>query len=147
MRLARSLAMALHLHQKDKAGAPYFAHLDSVVGRLLTMFPDVSDEEIDAAYLHDVIEDCGVTSAQLLDMGVRGGAIRIIEAVTKPDPCPDYLDWIRSIAASGNVSAIRVKIADNADNLSPERVAALGDDRLARNRYEPARAILLAALE
>jgi hypothetical protein len=56
---------------------------------------------------------------------------------------PDYLDWIRSIAASGNRLAIRVKIADNEDNCDPVRVAALPpDEQNIVGRYERSLQIL-----
>jgi hypothetical protein len=44
---------------------------------------------------------------------------------TKAEPRLTYVEWIRSIAASGNRGAIRVKLADNKHNSDPARAAQL----------------------
>jgi hypothetical protein len=61
------------------------------------------------------------------------------------DPTVPYQDFIRSIAASGNLSAIRVKLADNADNSDPARIHPDSAAMLAE-KYRPAKRILDAAL-
>lgn len=59
------------------------------------------------------------------------------------DPDGPYPDWIKRIVATGNVTAIRVKLADNLDNSDPARVAALAAaPRMVAEKYAPARAIL-----
>jgi len=58
-----------------------------------------------------------------------------------------YLDCIRAIAASGDRMAIAVKIADNQDNLDPERLSRLPPDKRSGNdRYRRSIEILTAAL-
>jgi hypothetical protein len=49
-----------------------------------------------------------------------------------------YAQWISSLAASGNVGAMRVKIADITDDSNPERLAQLEPDQAKSlgKRYE-----------
>lgn len=56
---AYSLAYRYHLGQKDKAGAPYIAHVCRVAERMTT------DDERAVAYLHDVLEDTILTEDDL----------------------------------------------------------------------------------
>ena len=58
---ARSLAERLHAGQVDKAGRPYIEHLERVVGILKASWPDATEAEIEAAWLHDVVEDTPIT--------------------------------------------------------------------------------------
>ena len=108
------------------------------------MFPNASPAEVQAAYLHDALEDTDATEADLLAAGVEPQAIAIVKRLTR-DPMLSYLDWIQAIAASGDVGAIRVKLADNADNSDPAR-AHPDRDRMLTERYVPARAVLTQAL-
>lgn len=143
---AAALARRLHEGQFDKAGQPYIDHLRRVAANLRRRWPDATPDEIAAAWLHDAIEDCGVTEQDLRGLGVPEETCRIVAAVTRPAGS-DYLDWIGALARSGDRAVIRVKLADNEDNRAPERVAALADgpQRLAA-RYEPARLLLEAGL-
>jgi (p)ppGpp synthase/HD superfamily hydrolase len=142
----RDLATVLHMSQVDKAGRPYIEHLERVVRILKQRWPDASPDEIAAAWLHDAIEDTGATPASLLAAGVSAETIRIVQAVTRA-PGSVYLEWIARLAASGDRSVIRVKLADNQDNRDPLRVAALpGAAERVATRYEPARQLLDAAL-
>jgi (p)ppGpp synthase/HD superfamily hydrolase len=55
---AADLANIAHEGQKRKYnGRPYIEHLMRVAGRV-TLLSDSTEEEIAAAWLHDVIEDC-----------------------------------------------------------------------------------------
>ncbi|PWC51609.1 hypothetical protein TSA6c_13740 [Azospirillum sp. TSA6c] len=141
-------AKTLHQGQLDKAGAPYWKHLERVAHRLIERFPDATKAQLQAALLHDAIEDAGVTADDLRAAGVEEEAITAIRLVSRNlDPEGSYLDWIGRIAASGNVTAIRVKLADNLDNSDPARVAAIAaGPRMVAEKYAPARAILEQAL-
>lgn len=145
MRVPR-LAAVLHAGQVDKAGQPYIDHLRRVTEILGRRWPDATQDDIDAAWLHDAIEDTSATGADLLAAGVSARTVEIVEALTRPEG-PAYLEWIEAIARAGDQSVIRVKLADNEDNRDPARVAALpgAAERVAK-RYEPARRILEAAL-
>lgn len=137
-----ALASRLHAGQTDKAGQPYVGHLARVAQRLVTRWPDATRDEIEAAWLHDSLEDTEATEASLLAAGVSAETIRIVRAVTRPEGS-QYLAWIAELAAAGDVSILRVKLSDNADNIDPARVAALpGAAERVATRYEPARRLL-----
>ncbi|MCW2242567.1 HD domain-containing protein [Azospirillum canadense] len=142
------LAKALHAGQVDKAGAPYWLHLERVAQRLVERLPDATKVQVQAALLHDAIEDAGVTPDQLRELGIEEEAIAAIQLVSRNlSPEGSYLDWIARIAVSGNTTAIRVKLADNLDNSDPARVAAIAaGPRMVAEKYAPARAILEQAL-
>jgi len=137
-----ALAGRLHDGQTDKAGHPYIQHLERVAQRLVLRWPDASRDEIEAAWLHDSLEDTEATEELLLDAGVSAETIRIVRAVTRPEGL-EYLPWIASLANAGDISILRVKLSDNADNIDPARVSQLADGaaRVA-SRYAPARALL-----
>jgi len=143
-------ARELHVGQTDKAGKPYIQHIERVAAYHLHMFPRASLAEQDAAWLHDAMEDCGVTAD---DMRIRGYAretIDIVELVTRrPEDGLTYAQWIERIAASGNAGAMRVKIADLTDNMNPKRLAQLPPEKAASlsSRYARAFERLTGALE
>ena len=56
---AREWAERLHQGQKDKSGAPYIGHPARVAGRLQ------SPEEQVAGWLHDTVEDTGLTLREI----------------------------------------------------------------------------------
>jgi (p)ppGpp synthase/HD superfamily hydrolase len=144
--VAAELAETFHKGQVDKAGQPYIEHLARVVAILIARFPSATPSEIEAAWLHDALEDTTATADSLLQAGISTEAVEMIRLVTKPEGV-NYLDWITALAASGNLGAIRVKLADNEDNQDPARVAALpGAEHRVKTRYAPARQILLRAL-
>ena len=138
-----AFAKAAHAGQVDKAGQPYIEHVKRVALRLIAMFPDVTPEQVQAALLHDVVED---TPATLEEVQSRFGAevAATVAALTKP-PGAVYADYIATLAATGHVDALRVKLADNLDNSDPIRVH-LQQKQMVRERYAPARAVLKAAL-
>jgi hypothetical protein len=143
---AADLAERLHAGQVGKFGEPYIVHLRRVVGILLVRFPDVGFAEIEAAWLHGTLKDTGATPSSLASDGVSEDTLRIVQMLTRPGDF-GYLDWIRVIAAGGDRSAIRVKLADIEDNQDPRRAGALSArTRIIAERYAPAREILLQAL-
>lgn len=136
---ARRLAERLHDGQADKTGAPYIEHLAAVVTNLLRRWPDAPPEAIEAAWLHDVLEDTSVTVTDLLAYGVSARAVEIILRVTRVYGWT-YRQWIKQLASSGDVWAIRVKLADNEHNSDPSR--RLPDSDIIERRYKPARVVL-----
>lgn len=136
MTIAHALALmrAAHAGQTDLGGAPYCEHPARVMERL---GPDASDEAKTIALLHDVVEDGGVTFA---DLRIWFGppVVDAVALLTRPEGMP-YAEYIERLAASGNATAISVKLADLADNLDPTRPHR--PERLTA-RYERARAIL-----
>jgi (p)ppGpp synthase/HD superfamily hydrolase len=128
-----------HAGQTDKGGQPYWQHPVAVMRRL---GPAASENEKMAALLHDVIEDTGTTAEDLRGLGYPEEVIEAVSLLSRPHGVA-YLNWIRSIAASGNQTAIRVKIADNEENSDPARVAAFpAADRGLVNRYHRSLSIL-----
>lgn len=136
-----------HAGQTTKSGEPYWTH---PVGVMELLPATASDDERHAALLHDVIEDCGIAEDDLRAAGYSENTIEIVKLVTRPTGAkqPSYMDWIRSIAASGNAGAIRVKLADNKHNSLPERIAMLPpEERDIAKRYERSMKILRACPE
>jgi len=123
-----------HAGQVDKAGLPYWHHPLRVATRL---GPDSTLEERLIALLHDVVEDTTMTLVKLRELDYGAGIIDAVSLLTREEGTP-YLDYVRRIAASGNRTAIRVKLADLEDNLS--RTASLPSSLA--ERYQKARAIL-----
>lgn len=136
---ADTLAVAAHLGQVDKAGAPYIEHVREVARRL----EKHGDEAVMAGLLHDIVEDTDVTLEQLRAMGFPEAVVRAVDAVTWRDG-EAYMDLIARAAADplGRL----VKLADNGTNADEARLALLDDataERL-RRKYARAREVLLA---
>lgn len=150
--LEETAALAGHWHagQEDKAGRPYVRHLMRVSANLRRLFRDASMAERHAAWLHDVLEDTEITADDLLDHGYAPEVVEIVKAVTKaPDDPRSYAERIEALAKGGNISAIRVKIADLTDNADPARLEALPAAQAASlgQRYRKALERLQSALE
>jgi (p)ppGpp synthase/HD superfamily hydrolase len=121
-----ALIKQLHAGQTDQTGKPYANHPQRVVQNVRRLFPDCSDDVVMAALLHDVIEDCGVSEADLRQKNYSPACIEIVSLVTKnPEDKRNYDEVIDNLVASGNREAMMVKIADNMDNLHPRRVHEL----------------------
>lgn len=137
-----ALAYARHAHgnQVDLSGAPYTDHLERVWTRLLAD-PDIPT--LRAALLHDVLEDTGLTVAEL-DADGFGEVIPVVEAVTRQDG-ETYEDFICRLVAGADVRAQRLKLADLMDNLAPARVA-LQPSRSRVTRYLSAAEALINIL-
>ena len=121
-------ARELHANQTDKLGKPYIGHIERVVANLERFFADVTDKQIHAAYLHDAMEDCGVTRNILFERGYSEKVVQVIGLVTKPKDKmsnKDYEYWIKQIIDSKDIDAIRVKFADMNDNFNRKRMSLL----------------------
>ena len=122
------LMRQLHSNQKDCSGHPYEYHPQRVAGNLQMLFPDTSEDVLMAALLHDVIEDCEISPEKLGDLGYSEKCIQMILIVSKPeDDKRSYEQVIADIIKTGNIGAMLIKIADNADNSHPQRVKELSD--------------------
>lgn len=143
----KSFVQKLFEGVSDKAGKPYHQHCFRVMMRLGSQY---SEDEKHAALLHDVIEDTSITAADLRRMGYSERTVWLVERLSRPPKSQDrlsYQDWIKSIAATGDDGLISIKLADNADNSDPIRIAALHDsEKDILRRYEKARQILLKGL-
>jgi (p)ppGpp synthase/HD superfamily hydrolase len=144
-----ALVRAAHAGQVDKAGVPYHTHPERVLARLLSRWPDATEDQQHAALLHDVVEDTAVTPAALMILGYGFEVFRIVCDVTKtPGDKTPYLDQIARLARNCGVGTVRVKWADNRDNADHARLALLpeGQRVMLAAKYEAARVVLEAAL-
>lgn len=131
---AREIATAAHKGQTDKSGAAYIDHPRRVAARVEG---DPAAEVV--AWLHDVVEDTGVT-LESLAAEFPAELVAAVDAITKRIGEGDT--YYLRVAA--DPIALKVKHADLADNSSPERLGELDaatQDRL-RTKYEHARAVL-----
>ena len=77
----REIARRAHGGQIDAAGRDYYdAHLTPIAEAARVFGPDAEA----AAWLHDIIEDPGVTSDELAAWGVSAEVIAAVESVTGP---------------------------------------------------------------
>lgn len=128
---ALALAVEKHRSQRDKAGAPYVLHPI----RMMLRLRDAPAQAV--ALLHDVIEDCGVTAADLRELGFPEEVVSGVLAMTR-DPAESYEAFIERAAAHS--IARRVKLADVEDNLDLRRLRNLTDRDVERlGRYMAAR--------
>lgn len=157
-------ARRVHEGQIDDGGDPHFDHLLRVAeGARLTAqdmpYGMLTFQQIVEIYclalLHDVLEDTARNEAEreirrneIRALGAAEDFIADLNMLSRVDPKPVYMVWIREIADNGSVFALIVKIADNRDNGSEKRISQLPEEkRSIKNRYERAYAILRPALE
>lgn len=129
---AKALAHRAHADQVDKAGRPYIEHVARVAAA-------VSDDPVAeaVAWLHDVLEDCDECFHEavfVIGSDVALSVMRLTRCRTVTDD--RYYELIRL-----NETALRVKLADIADNSSEERLALLDEKTAARLRRKYAKAI------
>ncbi len=107
------IAAEAHVGQVDKAGAPYVLHPLRMMLRLST-----SDEMI-AAVLHDVVEDCGLSLEMLRADGFSEQVLEAIDSVTRRAE-ESYEEFV--LRAASNSIGRRVKLADLRDNSDLSRI-------------------------
>ncbi len=136
---ALALAAAAHHGVLDKGGKPYIGHPLRVV---LHLGPDVADEVLAAAALHDTVEDTPLTLDDLRKAGFPERTVALVDAVTRrkgrlrrDDRDESYQEFIHRILDHPDRMALAVKLADLADNTHPSR--ALRDPHL-RSKYREA---------
>jgi len=135
---ALEFAVDRHAGQLDKQGKPYILHVLRVG---FENYERASENVFVAALLHDVVEDCGVTLAEIEN---RWGN-RIATAVEhlsrrKDESYAAYIDRLKQ-----DVIAVRVKKADLADNLMASRIESLplDDQKRLGRRYNKALKVLM----
>lgn len=146
-----------HADQTSTSGEPYIEHILRVVentrqllGKLPNgmVLPSEHEEALLVAVGHDLIEDERATENDIRAIGGSESLIRRLQALSRMDPKPVYQKWIADIAESGDVVVIIVKLADNLDNNSDVRIAALPPEKQSiRKRYDRAFSTLNAGLE
>ncbi|NLT27087.1 MAG: HD domain-containing protein [Microbacteriaceae bacterium] len=140
---AERIAREAHEGQFDKAGRPYVEHPARVAAWAARLDPDAPSAVIEAAWLHDVLEDTPFTRDDLAARGISAEAIAMVEAVTKRDgePVEAYFERVRACPGAADV-----KRADLADNTDPARLALLDADRRAKLEAKYARAFGLLGI-
>lgn len=131
---AWSLALKAHAGQVDKAGRPYIEHVARVA-----LAVEGDDEAEAVAWLHDVLEDCPAHARMVAKFPPI-----IAEAVADLSRTPGRSDAFYYWNIRQNSLALKVKLADIADNSDEARLALLNPataDRL-RIKYAKARAAL-----
>jgi (p)ppGpp synthase/HD superfamily hydrolase len=112
--LSHFIAKNAHAGQTRRDGVTaYFTHPARVAEELRKN--GFSEEYQAVAYLHDVLEDTGVTAEHLDELGVTHDVIEAVSAMTK---CKGetYNDYLERVAQ--NEIARAVKIFDVKDNLA-----------------------------
>lgn len=130
---ARDLAHRAHAEQVDKVGRPYIEHVTRVAAAVQD---DPTAEAV--AWLHDVLEDCGARfkGEVMHDYPTNiSYAVRILTRC-KSVPGSKYYSGIRR-----DPVALRVKLADIADNSDEARLALLPPNVAARLRRKYAKAL------
>lgn len=133
-----------HEGQIDKSGRPYYLHPIRVAMRLVHCTPN----ERHAALLHDVVEDTSVTLENLRAMGYSEEVLELVDLLSRRKPHGEsHNQYIERIVRSRNVQALRVKLADLYDNMSPARTRSLPREfRGIRHRFAKDAERVLGAL-
>jgi (p)ppGpp synthase/HD superfamily hydrolase len=149
---AHTFALTAHAGQLDKGGEPCMRHLERVANAALARAGHarlVDGLDIDpmrvmqAALLHDVLEDTPRTPADLRAAGFGPDVIRTVLILTKPQARIAYSERIASLIEAGDFAAILVKMSDTEDNLCPSRIPP--NATFLRERYATAFACLKEA--
>ncbi len=109
---AKALAERMHEGQLDKAGQPYITHPMRVASRLK------SPEAQVVGWLHDTVEDTGLTLAEV-EAQFGPDTAQAVDAVSRREgeAWEDYLERVRA-----NPVARQVKISDLIDNSNLGRI-------------------------
>lgn len=129
------VAVDRHAGQVDKAGQPYILHV------LRVMLAMDNETDMIVAALHDTVEDTGlelITIQRHYGNEIAGA----VDALTRR-PGETYSEFVAR--CGGNPIAIRVKLADLADNMRLDRLETVTEDDRARvAKYEKARTRLIS---
>lgn len=140
---ARKIAHHMHKDQLDKAGEPYFHHLNAVQMGVVVLGGTI--EEQVAALFHDAVEDHHTTYELLRKISLTEHTITTIEAVSKRsnEKQSDYLARIIKTE-----SAMRVKLADLMHNTRHDRMKELPEhtQKRLKEKYQPAMAKIMIEL-
>ena len=132
---AKAIATEAHQNDTDKAGMPYIGHPARIAARVAG---DAQAECV--AWLHDAVEDTSVTLDDL-QVDFDGAIVEAVDAITRR---PDEHSFNYHMRVRANALALKVKLADIADNTDPERLAKL--DAATRDRLNRKYKLALTAL-
>lgn len=119
--------------QEDRTGVPMADHMMRVAGFLY----DEDEFTQHIAWLHDIVEDTDVTIDDLMLLGYPIAVTRAVDLLTHDKKQMDYQAYIDRICESGDIRAIKVKLADQRDNTDPSRQMRLNRhiQRALRKKY------------
>lgn len=109
----------------DKGGKPYILHCLTVMHKLKT-----EDEELQCIALgHDVVEDCGVSYAELRELGMSERIVHGIRCLTKTtgETYEEYKEKVKS-----NPDAVLVKMQDLRHNSDIRRLKGVTEKDILR---------------
>jgi (p)ppGpp synthase/HD superfamily hydrolase len=136
-----------HNGKQDKMGRPYYQHFERVADRLLQGVPNATRAQTLAALLHDALEPGEMTLEELRGSGIDDEVIVLIQLITLPTDGRSYLQYIADLAATRNIAAIQVKLADNADAIANhEADGSPQAKQTLEETYLPSRKMMLQAL-
>jgi (p)ppGpp synthase/HD superfamily hydrolase len=140
---AREFAEKAHEGQTRWGGEPYITHPQAVAELVEQM--GGGETSIAVAWLHDVVEDCDVTSQDLSNK-ITPDVAHGVYYVTHKDT-DEYHEYIDAML-DGPISALLTKIADLTHNLSTLPVGRDGKKNKQRaEKYKLARWVLLRELQ
>lgn len=119
IRRAFARADAAHAHQKRADGSPYIVHPAAVASYLADLGFDAAS--VAAAFLHDVVEDCGVTRDEL-EREFGADVAFLVDGVTKLKAIPMRSAETESLkkmffAMAEDLRVIMIKLADRLHNM------------------------------
>lgn len=133
---AIEIARSVHEGQVDKAGKPYFEHVQAVCEIASKMILSRNEEYDDflvqakiVSYLHDVVEDTSLTIDDLRKHHIPTDCILAIETLTKKSG-QDYWDYLAKVKL--DKLATVVKIADLTHNSDLSRFEKVTPEDLKR---------------
>ena len=130
---AEAFAKKAHEGQVDKSGKPYFGHPKAVAAMV------EGEVEKTVAYLHDVVEDTGVSVEEIRSL-FGDEVADAVDLLTHREGVP-YFDYVEKIKA--NPVARRVKMADLTHNMDLSRLDTVTEKDLKRiEKYKKAYAML-----
>lgn len=132
---AYAIALLAHTGQFDKAGMAYMNHVERVASKFQ------KPEQIQAALLHDVLEDSSITLTDMERFGISKEVRDAVRAMTKRagEPYNTYLARVKA-----NPIACAVKLEDLRDNANVNRIKCpTADDFRRTAKYMDAIAYLL----
>ncbi|MCB9740813.1 MAG: bifunctional (p)ppGpp synthetase/guanosine-3',5'-bis(diphosphate) 3'-pyrophosphohydrolase [Deltaproteobacteria bacterium] len=142
VRRAWRFAAAAHHGQRRKGGGPYFVHPIAVAELVLRLRLD--EASVCAGLLHDVVEDCDVTLAEIRER-FSDDIAHIVDGVTKLDKIPfarseeKQAENFRKmlVAMSKDIRVLLIKLCDRLHNMSTlEAMSAPKQKRIAAETME-----------
>jgi len=107
-------------NRKDKSGTPYVFHMMQVCANAFAAmagagFEGVDDVAMQAAILHDTVEDTPTSLQDLRDYGFGEDVVQLVDYLTHPDGL-DYHEYILRLMGCPDHRATLIKLADLQSN-------------------------------